>query len=134
MSTPCPRRFSTLGPFLMVLPSPLHAGLCFRRHDFAARTVGFVGRSCQRERPRGCLWLASDPSTESRCVGSGLFFRWRSCLVDRETCPLLDARLSSLPPMRRVSAVPAEKGVPRRLAVRGCRPSQRRARHRRSFR
>ena len=33
------------GPFLMVLPSLLHAVLCFRRHDFAAQTVGFVGRS-----------------------------------------------------------------------------------------
>ena len=59
-------------PFLIVLPSLLHACLCCRRHDFAARIVGFLGHSCQRERFRRCLWLACDPSTERRCVGSGL--------------------------------------------------------------
>jgi hypothetical protein len=32
-------------PFLLVLPTPLHEVLCFRRHDFAARIVGVVGRS-----------------------------------------------------------------------------------------
>jgi hypothetical protein len=46
-----------VGPFLRVLPSLLHAVLCFRRHDFAAQTVGFVGSSRQRERLRGvCGW------------------------------------------------------------------------------
>jgi hypothetical protein len=66
------------GLFLMVLPSLLHAVLCFRRPDFAAQTVGFLGRSCQRERTWEQLWLAYDPSTEVRCVGPGLFFRRRS--------------------------------------------------------
>lgn len=33
------------GPFLMVLPTPLHAVFCSRRHDFAARVMGFLGRS-----------------------------------------------------------------------------------------
>jgi hypothetical protein len=33
------------GPFLLVLQTSLHAVLCCRRHDFAAQTVGFVGRS-----------------------------------------------------------------------------------------
>jgi hypothetical protein len=46
-------RFSVSGHFKVAaytlphgsLPSPLHAGLCCRRHDFAARIVGFLGRS-----------------------------------------------------------------------------------------
>jgi hypothetical protein len=33
------------GPFLLVLPSPIHDVLCCRRHGFAARTVGVSGRS-----------------------------------------------------------------------------------------
>lgn len=32
-------------PFLLVLPTPLHPGLCCRRHDLAAQTLGFLGRS-----------------------------------------------------------------------------------------
>ena len=64
--------------FVMVLPALLHEVLCFGRHDFAAWTVDFLGRSCQRERFRRFLWPAFDPSTERRCVGSGLFFRGRS--------------------------------------------------------
>ena len=45
--TLCTGRFLTciFVPFLLVLPVPLHAGLCCRRHDFAARIVGFPGRS-----------------------------------------------------------------------------------------
>lgn len=68
----CTGGFSTciLVPFLLLLPTPLHEVLYFRRHDFAARIVGFLGHSCQRERFRRCLWLASD--RERRCVGSGL--------------------------------------------------------------
>jgi hypothetical protein len=31
--------------FLLVLPVPLHEVLCLRRHDFAAWTVGVIGRS-----------------------------------------------------------------------------------------
>jgi hypothetical protein len=63
-------------PFLMVSAETLHAGLCCRRHDFAARIVGFVGRSGFSGNVSGgvCGWR-SGPSTERRCVGSGLFFR-----------------------------------------------------------
>jgi hypothetical protein len=32
-------------PLILALPSLLHAVLCFRRHDFAAWSVGFLGRS-----------------------------------------------------------------------------------------
>lgn len=54
-------------------PIPLHAGLCCRRHDLAAQTLGFVGRPGFSGNIFGvCLGPASDPPTESRCVGSGL--------------------------------------------------------------
>ena len=64
-----------LDPFLLVLPTPLHEVLCFRRHDFVAQTVGFVGRSCQRERfPE--VSVAGDRSVDRAEVrGIRTFFR-----------------------------------------------------------
>jgi hypothetical protein len=52
------------GPFRLVLPTPLHEFLCFRRHGFSAQTVGSVGRSCQRERLEGtCGWRTIRPQS-----------------------------------------------------------------------
>lgn len=66
------------GPFLLVLPTPIHASVCCRRHDFGARAVGFLGLSgfsgnvyggvCSRRtirRQRAGVW---DPDSSSGAV------------------------------------------------------------------
>jgi hypothetical protein len=71
------------GPFLMVLPSPPHEVLRFRRHDFAAFIVGVVGRSGFSGNVFGqSAAVASGPSTKCRCVGSVNFLPGRPGLVD----------------------------------------------------
>lgn len=71
-------------------PSPVHAGLCCRRHDFAAQTVVVGGSGFSGNVFGSNCGLASDPSTESRCVGSGLssgpFWFWliRPTLTPRD--------------------------------------------------
>ncbi|GAP56838.1 hypothetical protein AHiyo6_34030 [Arthrobacter sp. Hiyo6] len=111
-------------PFLMVLPTPLHAGLCCRRHDFAAQAPCFAGRSGFGGNVFGgvCGWRTIrrqsagvwDPDSSS-----GAVLLW----LIRKTCSWWDARLS-FSSHASVGAVPAKKGVPRRRAVGGCRASQ----------
>jgi hypothetical protein len=43
------------GPFLLVMPSPLHDVLCCRRHDFTTWIVGVRGRSGLSGTSLGCV-------------------------------------------------------------------------------
>ena len=97
-------------------PSHLHPVLWSRRHDFTTWTVGVVERSRFSENVLGGSWgCGVRPSTEPRC-GIRNFFRGSWFWLIRETCPRLDTRLS-FARMHAVSAVPAKRGVSRRLAV-----------------
>jgi hypothetical protein len=106
---------------LVVLPSPLHAGLCCRRHDFAARVHGFLGHSRVR---RGRLWRYLQLLRRSvdraevcgiRTLLPGVLLVW----LIRKTCPWLHAPWTETAGVRinrsavAAGATPPERWSPR---------------------